>query len=204
MPKSKPPPPGNSFATELEKLLPDARAFAWSLCRNQALADDLVQDACIKAWTARETLNPDVNIKPWLFQILRNEWRQLQRRDWRTELVDAEEIERSLITESNAEAMADSHKATEAIYNLPEQHRDAIILILAAGMTYAEAGQVLGCSPGTMKSRLSRARQALMIDLEHGFQAVSGQIDSINSNPKGLEKLMNHANYLVEMSAKAA
>lgn len=192
-----------SLAEELERLLPDLRGFAWSLCRDRSLADDLVQDACLKAWSAADSLKPGLSVKPWVFQILRNEWRQQQRRSWRTKLVDAEEIERSLVSESNAGALADSVKATDAIYNLPDAHRDAVILILAAGMTYGEAAKVLGCSIGTVKSRLSRARQALMVDLDAGFKKVDHK-GSVANQLTGLDKLIDRASYLVETSKLAA
>lgn len=193
-----------SLAEELERLLPDLRGFAWSLCRDKALADDLVQDACMKAWSASDSLKPDLSIKPWVFKILRNEWRQLQRRAWRTKLVDAEEIEQSLVGQSNAAALADSVKATDAIYNLPELHRDAVILVLAAGMTYAEAAQVLGCSVGTVKSRLSRARQALIVDLDHGSTKPRAPLSADQPEITGLDRLMEHANMLVVASQRAA
>lgn len=197
-------PAAPSLADALEKLLPDLRAFAWSLCRDRSLADDLVQDACMKAWAASASFNPEKNIKPWAFQILRNEWRQYHRRAWRTQLVDAEQIERSLISESNAEAHADSLKATDAIYNLSEQHRDAIILILAVGMTYSEAAEVLGCSVGTVKSRLNRARKSLVTDLDRSCNTKPASQDRPASAHKGLEKLINHANQLVDLADRAA
>lgn len=193
-----------SLAEELERLIPDLRGFAWSLCRDRSLVDDLVQDACMKAWAAASSLKPDLNIKPWVFKILRNEWRQHQRRAWRTELVDSEEIERSLVSNSNAEAMADTITATEAIYNLPETHRDAVILILAAGMTYEEAGKVLGCSTGTVKSRLSRARRVLMVDLEHGFEKLEEHNKLGCAQLTGMERLINRADRLLDISRQAA
>ena len=193
-----------SLAEALENLLPDLRGFAWSLCQNRSLADDLVQDACMKAWTAADSLKPGSSIKPWVFQILRNEWRQHQRRAWRTQLVDSDEIERSLVSESNAETLADSIKATNAIYSLPEQHRDAIILILAVGMTYSEAAEVLGCSVGTIKSRLNRARQSLLTDLSHGRRAKTTTPDATTHSHGGLERLIEQANRLITKSTRLA
>jgi len=193
-----------SLAETLETLLPDLRGFAWSLCRDRCLADDLVQEACMKAWSASDTLKPDHDVKPWVFQILRNAWRQHQRRAWRTQLVDAEEIERSLISESNAEAQADSLKATDAIYGLAERYRDVVILVLAVGMTYGEAAKVLGCSIGTVKSRLNRARKILLVDLDSGLKKCPSTDDTSAHQHSGLETLIERANDLIERAGRAA
>lgn len=193
-----------SLAEALEKLLPDLRGFAWSLCRDRTLADDLVQDACMKAWSASDSLKPDADIKPWVCQILRNIWRQHRRRAWRTQLVDSEEIERSLISESNAEARADSLKATDVIYSLPEHHRDAVILVLAMGMTHTEAAQVLDCSVGTVKSRLSRARKAVHDSLEYGLKKYPNKDDIYTPKHSGLETMIESAHLLIGRSTKAA
>ncbi|MEL7128405.1 MAG: sigma factor, partial [Pseudomonadota bacterium] len=85
-----------SFVDELEALIPDLRAFARSLCRDHALADDLAQSACLKAWTAVDTFECGAPMKPWLFRILRNEYLQHARRAWRTSPVESEVLEETL------------------------------------------------------------------------------------------------------------
>jgi RNA polymerase sigma factor (sigma-70 family) len=73
-----------SFVARLEALMPELRAFARGLCRDAALADDLVQDACLKAWTSQEMFDPAQPMRPWLFRILRNEFYMQKRRSWRS------------------------------------------------------------------------------------------------------------------------
>jgi RNA polymerase sigma-70 factor (ECF subfamily) len=66
------------------------------------------------------------------------------------------------------------------------KQRDAVILVLAAGLTYEEAGLVLNCSPGTVKSRVNRARSVLVDELNGITQMItlaqSGQMDATNLN----------------------
>src|SRR3954463_14696775 len=71
------------FKTLLISLIPQLRAFATVLCRNRELAEDLAQEALVKAWRAQNSFEPGSNLKAWLFTILRNEFMTNQRRSWR-------------------------------------------------------------------------------------------------------------------------
>ncbi|MEM1086407.1 MAG: sigma-70 family RNA polymerase sigma factor [Pseudomonadota bacterium] len=157
-----------SFVDELEQLLPEMRAFARSLCRDKTLADDLVQDACLKAWDKQDSFDPEQAMRPWLFRIIRNEFYMGQRRAWRNVQAEPEAIASALTAECDLETRHSYTEAIEAIYALPDKQRDALILVLAAGYTYQEAGEICDCSAGTMKSRVSRAREALQVSLDLG------------------------------------
>ena len=154
-----------SFVEELESLLPQMRAFARSLCHNVTLADDIVQTACLKAWAAADSFDRNAQMRPWILRIVRNEYLQHCRRAWRHVDVDAAYLEERLVDHGSAEMQSDAGRAINAIYALPIKQRDAIILVLAAGLTYDEAGEVMNCSPGTVKSRVNRARAILMREL---------------------------------------
>jgi RNA polymerase sigma-70 factor, ECF subfamily len=150
-----------SFVARLEALMPELRAFARGLCRDAALADDLVQDACLKAWTSQEMFDPAQPMRPWLFRILRNEFYMQKRRSWRSVNLEPDVIAAALVAEAQQETAKDFARMEHLISQLPDDQRDALILILAAGMTYDEAGEVCGCSAGTIKSRVSRARETV-------------------------------------------
>lgn len=152
---------GTSFIDELEAMIPQMRAFARSLCRNADLADDIVQDACLRAWAARERFIPGAPMRPWLFKIIRNLHTGHTRKAWRSESLDPEEAETTLVTTSNQEWTADFRVMQNALQHLPEKQREALVTVLAAGFSYEEAACLLGCSEGTVKSRVSRGREAL-------------------------------------------
>lgn len=156
------------FVDELERLLPEMRAFARSLAREASMADDLVQDACLKAWDKQKNFDPSKEMRPWLFRIIRNEFYMKQRRAWRTVQAEPETIASALTVSCDLESRHSYTEAINAIYSLPDIQRDALILVLAAGYTYQEAGEICGCSAGTIKSRVSRAREALQVSLNLG------------------------------------
>jgi len=151
-----------SFADELACLLPEMRAFARSLAREVELADDLVQEACLKAWQAIGTFQPGAPLRPWLFRILRNEYYQHARRAWRSSRLDPDVAERVLVAPGDLDEKIDFGVLQAAIAGLPDVQRDALILVVAAGYTYDEAGEICQCSAGTIKSRVSRAREEVV------------------------------------------
>ncbi len=162
----------SSWRDEVVGLIPALRAFAWSLCHNGSDADDLVQDTLIKAWSNREKFEPGTNVRAWLFSILRNTYyTQIvrRRREVRDETGEYAETLRTPATQDWSVAV---HALQAALQKLPPEHREALILVGAAGLSYEEAAEICGCAIGTIKSRVNRARQRLQELLQ-----ISGEAD---------------------------
>lgn len=143
-------------------MIPALRAFAWSLSHNGSDADDLVQDTLIKAWTNRERFEAGTNLRAWLFTILRNTYYTQvirRRREVRDETGEYAGALRSPPTQDWSVAM---HALQAALARLPAEHREALILVGAAGLSYEEAAAICGCALGTIKSRVNRARARLL------------------------------------------
>lgn len=151
------------FADLVERVLPELRVYARSLCGDPHMADDCVQDACIRALSAFSSYDPARPFRPWIFRILRNEWLQRLRRDRRLVSTPDETINDMLVDERTPEDSADGAVLLTLISQLPPDMADAISLVLGLGLSYDEAAAVCNCAPGTMKSRVSRAR-ALLIE----------------------------------------
>lgn len=146
---------------ELVDHLPAMRAFAISLTRNTATADDMVQDTLIKAWTNIDKFKVDTNMRAWLFTILRNTYYS-SRRKTRREVADVDGV----ITDNLAEKPAhDGHMQLndfrKALAQLSDEQREALLLVGASGFSYEEAAEMCGVAVGTIKSRTNRARQQL-------------------------------------------
>jgi RNA polymerase sigma factor, sigma-70 family len=150
------------WRSEVVAMIPALRAFAWSLCHNGSDADDLVQDTLIKAWTNRDKFEPGTNLRAWLFTILRNTYYTQvirRRREVRDETGEYANNVRTPPTQDWSVAM----KALQsALAQLPDEHREALILVGAAGLSYEEAAEICGCALGTIKSRVNRARARLL------------------------------------------
>ena len=159
-----------SWRDEVVGLIPALRAFAWSLSHNGSDADDLVQDTLIKAWTNREKFEPGTNLRAWLFTILRNTYYTAvlrRRREVRDELG---EYAGALKTPPTQDWSVAIHALRDALQKLPDEHREALILVGAAGLSYEEAAEICGCALGTIKSRVNRAR-ARLLKIMHADEA---------------------------------
>lgn len=150
-----------TFKKELVAAIPHLRAFARSLCNDPTQADDLAQEALAKAWKARDSFEPGTSIKAWTFMILRNQFYSEKRRSWRTAPLDMEMAENTLLANDNPTVPMELLELRAALAKLPDDQREALILVGAGGMAYEEAAQVCQCAVGTIKSRVSRARRAL-------------------------------------------
>jgi len=157
-----------TFRDELTALISHMRAFARSLCRDRTAAEDLAQDALHKAWKCRASYQPGTNLKAWTFMILRNQFISDRRRSWRITQLDPEVAERTLVAVSNPIAALELEEVRRAMHMLPDDQREALILVGVAGLPYDEVAMICDCPEGTIKSRVSRARQRLQAILEGG------------------------------------
>ncbi|HVV64747.1 MAG TPA: sigma-70 family RNA polymerase sigma factor [Rhizomicrobium sp.] len=156
----------SDFKSELLALIPFLRAFARSLCGSHDGADDLAQETLVKAWQSRSTFVPGTNLKAWLFTILRNQFYSDRRRAWRQTPWDQDAAERLPGTSQDQSWSADLSDTARALRQLPDEQREALILVGAGGFSYADAAAICHCAVGTVKSRVARARKALMEILE--------------------------------------
>jgi RNA polymerase sigma-70 factor (ECF subfamily) len=158
--------PAQDFKTELLGLIPFLRAFARSLTGNQEAADDLAQETLVKAWQSRDSFIPGTNLKAWLFTILRNQFYSDRRRAWRQAPWDQEAAERIPGGGSDQSWAAELSDTARALRCLSDEQREALILVGAGGFSYEDAARICGCAVGTVKSRVARARKALIAILE--------------------------------------
>lgn len=151
----------SQFKRELLTVLPNLRAFAVSLVGQADRADDLVQDTILKAWAKQDGFEVGTNLKAWLFTILRNEfYTQLRKR--RREVQDSDGVfSGALAVHPSQYGSLDLKDFRAALDQLPDDQREAIILIGASGFSYEEAAEICDCAVGTIKSRVSRARARL-------------------------------------------
>ncbi len=157
-----------AFKHQLVALIPHLRAFARTLSGDPTAADDLAQDAMMKAWDARASFEMGTNMKAWTFMILRNQFYSEKRRSWRQTQLDQEAAERTLVAVDDPDAPVALDELRLGLAMLPAEQREALILVGAGGFAYEEAAEICGCAVGTVKSRVSRARRALQGILERG------------------------------------
>jgi RNA polymerase sigma-70 factor, ECF subfamily len=137
------------------------RAFAVSLCGRADLADDLVQETLVKAWSNLDKFEPGTNLQAWLFTILRNHfYSEVRKRRREVEDVDGK-YSGSLATHPEQYGHLDLADFKVALQRLPDDQREALILIGASGFSYEEAAKICDVAVGTIKSRVNRARTAL-------------------------------------------
>jgi len=184
-----------AFKAELTSLIPHLRAFARSLCGNAALADDVAQDAMLKAWNARERYKTGTNMKAWTFTVLRNQFYSIKRRSWRSSSLDQEVAEQTIVANDDVEKSMELNTVRKALNRLSDDQREAIILVGASGLSYEEAGEICGVAVGTIKSRVSRARTTLLSIMEKGdFDNSADGIDALNA----MSSILNEAETLIK------
>ena len=170
------------FKNDLLAAIPSLRAFAVSLAQNADKADDLVQETLVKAWDKHESFQLGTNLKAWLFTILRNEFYSQMRKRGR-EVQDSDGIMTGrLAVHPSQHGVLDLEDFRVALETLPDDQREAIILIGASGFSYEEAAEICNCAVGTIKSRVSRARSLLQDilnisgDDDFGPDSISAQV----------------------------
>ncbi len=155
-----------SFETQLVETLPHLRAFARSLTNDRALADDLAQEAATRALVNRDSYQSGTNFRGWVFTILRNAFYSEHRRKWRKSEKTDEDTMLAHGEASTQEASLEVDDFKRAFVRLPDEQREAMVLVGACGFEYEQAADVVGCAPGTIKSRVSRGRRQLKAILD--------------------------------------
>ena len=167
----------DEFQALLVDVLPNAYAYALRLARNRADAEDLVQDAALRAFRAMETFEPGTNFKAWMFRILtRCFWANHRRRQRRPNTVDFDDTPDLYLFARSAEnglpwqgedpahTLIDrlgTERVAEAIGQLPEEYGVVCTLYFMEDFAYHEIADVLEVPVGTVRSRLHRGRKML-------------------------------------------
>lgn len=181
------------FRRELTRVIPHLRAFARGLCGRPDYADDLVQEALLKAWAARDSFQPGTSMKSWTFVILRNAYLTEARRNRFRAEYDPDAAEKILSRPASQEDALHMGDLKSAMMRLSPERREALLLVGAGGFSYEEAASIADCAVGTMKSRVARARRSL-------DEALSSGPDG---NPHDPMRSVSHTEILDDLSKVA-
>lgn len=166
--------PSPALRRDLVAAVPSLRAFGISLCGDADRADDLVQETLVKAWSNLDSFQEGTNLRAWLFTILRNQFYSEMRKKKR-EVEDADgSLQASLSVPPAQQGHMDMVDFRRALSQLPDDQREALILVGASGFAYEEAAEICGVAVGTIKSRVSRARLKLVEMLKLGKESGLG------------------------------
>ena len=150
------------FGGLVVKEMPYLRALAIAMTGNRVLAEDLVQETLVKAWSHHDSFEEGTNLRGWLVTILRNtyftEYRKHQR-----EVQDSEGVFASRIgVDGGQQIKVEMNQVQAAIGRLPEDQREVLMMTAVQELTYEEASALLNLPMGTVKSRLNCARARLV------------------------------------------
>jgi RNA polymerase sigma-70 factor (ECF subfamily) len=146
----------------VEREIPRLRRYARALTRAPDRADDLVQDTLVRALAKGHLWQPGTDIGAWLFTIMHNQYVNTVRREVRTAAtVDIEQVSSTLAAATDPTSSWQLRELDRALARLPDEQREAILLVGLEGMAYESAAKILGVPVGTIRSRLSRGRETL-------------------------------------------
>jgi RNA polymerase sigma-70 factor (ECF subfamily) len=146
----------------VEQEIPRLRRYARALTRNTDLADDLVQDTLVRAISKAHLWQAGTNIRAWLFTIMHNQHVNAVRRAVHEQkMVDIDETPSLLVATTDPTASTRLRELERALARLPDEQREVILLVGLEGMSYERTAQILDVPIGTVRSRLSRGRNAL-------------------------------------------
>ena len=161
----------NCLAQDLKKdliaMLPRLRRFARTMTRSVTEADDLVQDACLRALSRSDQWDPSQPLDRWVFRITRNLWiSELRKRQVRLGQghVPADETN-ELVTRDTGEELVVASQLKGKIAALPQDLSSVLLLASVEGYSYAETAELLSVPIGTVMSRVHRARKLLAKEL---------------------------------------
>lgn len=189
----------DEFVELLNAVVPCAFSIAKRLARNDADAEDLLQEASLRAFSNFHTFQKDTNFKAWFLRILTNcfnmRWRKKKREPVIADLDQApalymfrQAFVEGLLSTSDDPAMdilsrLDSERVTEAIRQIPEEHRVVCTLYFLEELAYQEISEVLDIPVGTVRSRLHRGRRMLQKTLWQ-FAKDDGIISGLQSESR--------------------
>lgn len=152
----------SQFHRLVERELPRLRRYARALTRRADRADDLVQETLVRAIAKSDLWQAGTDIRAWLFTIMHNLHVNMVRRAMRDDAtVDIEQMSSSLMAITDPTASRQLRELDTALARLSAEQREVILLVGLEGMSYEAAAQILEVPVGTVRSRLSRGRDAL-------------------------------------------
>lgn len=202
-----PPPPtgpceADSFENDALAHLDAMYSVACRLTRNTIQAEDLVQDAVVKAMRAREQFQPGTNMKAWLLRIVTTTFlNQYKRGGLERDVLegpDADPLADGWMSSSTMRAMRDAESLAlqpllqeelqAALDALPEEFRLAVVLSDVEEMSYKEIADIMGCPIGTVMSRLHRGRKLLKSALHEHAVALGIVDEAADAEPTNLDE----------------
>lgn len=151
------------FANGILALLPRLRRFAAGLSRDAAEADDLCQTTIERALRNHDKWQPGTRLDSWMYRMMRNIWiDEVRARNRRGETFVDEAAGLAVGAPGGQEASAALGDIDRALARLPDEQREAVLLVMVEGWSYKEAAAIVGCPVGTLNSRLVRGRDALL------------------------------------------
>lgn len=156
----------NAFGTLVRRYQTPVYRFVLRMVGSHDEAMELTQDIFVKAWQALPAWQPEAQFRTWLFHIASNTAMDALRRRKIVEFVPLEEDYDAPHAGAGPEAQLQAKQRIRALeaslQRLPPDQREIVLLREVEGMSYGEIGATLRISAGTVKSRLARAREALM------------------------------------------
>lgn len=150
------------FNRRLEREIPRLRRYARALTRNMVLADDLVQETLMRAVQKQHLWDPGTNLRAWLFTIMHNQYVNQVKRIMRDRATtELSECAQSLVATTDPTVSRQLRELEHALGEIAEEQREVILLVGLEGMSYDQAAAILNIPVGTIRSRLSRGREAL-------------------------------------------
>ncbi|MDR2686302.1 MAG: RNA polymerase sigma factor [Oscillospiraceae bacterium] len=154
-----------AFGALYESLARDLYRFALYSLGSEPQARDAVQEAALAAFRGIAALRSDDAFRPWMFRILRNACRKSLRQSYGARAEESLE-ERFSDVAAGDPPLGRALEVRQAISNLPGGAREVVIMHVLEGYDSREIGRMLGCAPGTVRSRLSRAMEKLRKELD--------------------------------------
>jgi len=148
------------FEALVDEFYQDVYRYAYWICKNQPLAEDLVQETFLRAWRSLDSLQNDKAAKAWLFTILRRENARLYER-YQPELVDLEDQSLPESGIDEPDQVMERELLHLAINKLDSEYREPLLLQVVGGFSGKEIADILDLNSNTVMTRLFRARSKL-------------------------------------------